>query len=385
MLKSFRYRLLPTQSQEVLISKHIGCVRFVYNLALEAKQAAYRIGKLNLSAFDLMKQLTDLKKDCIWLKQVNAQSLQHSIKRLDSAFANFFAKRSDIPKFKNKYSPQVFNVPQAIRIEGNKLIIPKFKEGIEVIIHRPVYGLIKNATITRSRTGKYFVSILCDTNDVSGVKPKIDNSNTVGIDLGIKWFLVTSDGGLTNNPKFLDRTLSRMRFVESRASRYNGKKYKKLTALLHEKVANQRKDFLHKLSTKLIRENQSIAIEDLNVKGMIQNRRLSKAIWDAGWGTFVNLLEYKADWYGRNLLRIGRFEPSSKTCSGCGTLNNELKLQDRVWTCGSCGCVLDRDVNAAINIKNFALKNYLSVERRLENRNELPEISGVLTSEALLG
>jgi putative transposase len=273
-------------------------------------------------------------------------------------------------------------VPQNVLLQDGKLSLPKFKEGIKIIQHRAIVGEIRQATISRTPTGKYFASILVDNKKELPKKKVIKEATTIGVDLGIKSFLITSAGAAFDNPAFLKRSLSKLKYTQRRYSKYKGKRTKYKLAAIHEKVANQRKDFLHKTSTKLIRENQSIAIEDLNIAGMVKNHKLARSISDAGWGEFVRQLEYKADWYGKNIIRIGRFEPSSKTCSVCGNINKELTLQDREWTCSGCETVLDRDVNAAINIKNFALKNYLSVERRLKNRNELPQLRGVLTSEA---
>lgn len=383
MLKAFRYRLSPTKEQAELINKHIGSARFVFNLALECKQMAWAGNKVNLSCFDLVKQLPDLKKECKWLKEVNSQSLQQSIVNLDVAFTKFFKGQANFPKFKKKSTAkQSFNVPQNVIVENDRLIIPKFKKGIDIVLHRQIKGEIRQATISKTATGKYFVSILCETGETMKNKAPIKEKTTIGIDLGIKSFLVTSDGQEFDNPKFLRKAQSRLKFTQSKYSKHKGKRTKHRLVVLHEKVANQRKDFLHKTSTKLIRENQSVAIEDLQIKNMVKNHCLAQSISDAGWGMFVTMLEYKADWYGKNILRIGKFEPSSKTCSCCGSINKELTLQDREWTCKCCATLLNRDVNAAINIKSFALKNNSSVEHRHKNRNELPTLVGVMTSEA---
>lgn len=382
MLKAFKYKLLPTNSQIVLINKHIGSARFVYNLALEVKQSAYAGNRVNLSCFDLIKQLPDLKKECTWLKEVNSQSLQQPIGNLDKAFTRFFKGQSDFPKFKKKSSSGSFSVPQFVCLNANKLIIPKFKEGISIIIHRPIKGVIRQATISRTPTGKYFVSILCDTGEAAKKAKPIKEKTTIGIDLGIKNFIVSSDGQTFDNPKFLRKAQSRLKFVQRKFSKYKGKRTRHRLSVLHEKVANQRKDFLHKVSTQLIKNHDSIAIEDLQVSNMLKNHKLALSIADAGWGMFVNFLKYKAEWYGVNILKIGTFEPSSKTCSNCGSVNNGLTLKDRKWTCNSCSISHDRDKNAAINIKKFALKNHLSVERRLKNQGELPTLVGALTPEA---
>lgn len=381
MLKAFKYRISPTDEQAELINKHIGSCRFVYNLALECKQMAYAGNRVNLSCFDLVKQLPDLKKELIWLKEVNSQSLQQSIINLDRAFTTFFKGQNDFPNFKKKTSRQSFNIPANVELTDGKLCIPKFKDGINIILHRNIKGDIRQATISRTPTGKYFASILCETNVKIPTKPTIKEKTTVGIDLGIKTFLVTSDGAEYANPKHLRNAMAKLKYVQSKYSTKKGKRTKRKLAILHEKVVNKRTDFLQKTSSKIISENQTICIEDLNIKGMMANHKLAGAIGDVGWSSFVTMLEYKAEWYGKNILRIGRFEPSSKTCSSCGAINKELTLKDREWTC-RCGSVLNRDVNAAINIKNFALKNHLSVGYRLKNRNELPTLVGVLTYEA---
>jgi len=383
MLKGFKYRLYPTELQAELLNKHIGSNRFIYNIALETKQTAYAGNKVNLSCFDLNKQLPDLKKELPWLREINSQSLQAPIRNLDNAFTNFFKGHADFPKFKSKHrGSQSFTIPQKIILEDDRLIVPKFREGIKIVLHRPTKGTVKQATISRTSTGKYFASILCDTGDSILDKFPVKEQSSVGIDLGIKSFLVTSDGKVFDNPKYLRKVESRLKYTQSKYSKYKGKKTKHRLVILHEKVANQRKDFLHKASSKLISENQTICIEDLNISGMLKNHCLAKSISDVSWGEFVRQLEYKAEWYGKNILKIGRFDPSSKLCSECGYINKELKLSDRRWTCPACGSVLDRDISAAVNIKSFALKNYLSPEQRLKNQEELPTLVGALTPDA---
>ena len=380
MFKAFKYRIFPTEPQKELIAKHIGSSRFVYNLALETKNAAYISAKHNYSVFDLVKQLPELKEELPWLKEVNSQSLQQSIQNMDIAFKKFF-KGAGFPKFKSKRDRQSFSIPQNVIVDNDLLIIPKFKEGIKMSLHRPTKGTIKSATISVTPTGKYFVSILCDTKKDIPTKVPIKENTTIGIDLGIKDFAITSDGEVFENPKYLRKAQSKLKYVQRKYSKYKGKRTKQNLALLHEKVVNKRKDFLHKLSSKLISENQTIALETLAVKNMVKNHNLAQSISDASWSTFVSMLEYKAEWNGKNILRIGRFAPSSKTCS-CGVINKDLKLSDREWTCKSCGTTHDRDILAACNIKSFALKNILSGEHTLKNQDELPRLLGVLTPEA---
>lgn len=380
MLKAYKYRISPTKAQSELINKHIGSARFIYNLALECKQMAYAGNGVNLSCFELMRQIPDLKKECIWLKEINSQSLQQSIVNLDTAFTKFFKGQTDFPKFKKKTARQSFNVPQNVVIEDNKLLMPKFKNGIDIILHREFKGKIRQATISKTPTGKYFASILVDNNKELPTKKNIKYKTSIGIDLGIKTFIVSSEGKEYANPKFLKKSLARLKYVQRKYSKNKGKRTKYRLQRLHEIVANKRRDFLHKTSSELIKNHDTICIEDLNIAGMVKNHKLAQAITDASWGEFVRQLEYKAEWYGKNVIKIGRFEPSSKTCSNCGSINKELTLKHREWLC-KCGVKHDRDINAAINIKNFALRNYLSGTDR-KNRNELPTLVGVLTSEA---
>jgi len=364
-----------------LLNKHIGASRFVYNLALECKQMAWAGSKVNLSCFALHSQLKDLKNECEWLKEINSQSLQQSITNLDKAYTTFFKGQNSFPKFKKKSNSGSFNVPQNVLLENGKLVIPKFKKGIDIVLHRPIKGTIRQATISRTPTGKYFVSILCETGEIIKPKAKIKENTTVGIDLGIKTYLVSSDGKEFDNPKYLRKAQSKLKYLQSKYSKHKGKRTKQKLAILHEKVANQRKDFLHKTSSELIKSHDSLAIEDLAVSNMIKNHNLAQSISDASWSTFVTMLEYKAEWYGKNILKIGRFEPSSKLHANCGYINKELSLKDREWICAKCGEVVSRDLNAATNIKLFALKNILSGTDR-KNQGELPTLVGVLTLEA---
>lgn len=383
MFKSAKYRLYPTKSQSVLLDKHIGACRFVYNLALETKQIAYASSQKNLSYFALMAQLPELKKECPWLSEVNAQSLQQAIVNMDSAYTNFFKGKSEFPKFKSKHkSNQSFRVPQSIILGENSISIPKLKK-IKAVIHRKIEGKIKSATISKTPTGKYFASVLFETNEVAPTKPKITEANTIGVDLGIKDFAITSNGEKFANPRFLKKSISKLKFVQRKYSKYKGKRTKQKLTLLHEKVANQRSNFLHQITKKLVVENQTIALEDLNVSGMIKNHKLAQAIQDVSWSKFGELINYKSEWYGSNIIKIGRFEPSSRM-SDCGQVNKELTLKDRVWTCSHCGNTYDRDIQAAKNIKKFALRNYVS-GTDTKTRNELPTLVGVLTCEARKG
>jgi len=401
VFKAYKYRLYPSEAQKELLNKHMGACRFLYNLALETKQAAFTGAKVNLSRFDLQKQLPDLKKECPWLKEVNSQSLQYALVCLDAAYKNFF-KGSRFPKYKSKHGKASFGVPQNVEMntEDELLVIPKFKEGIRAKIHREVKGEIKSATLSRSKTGKYFVSILVDTQIPQPQKSPITEATSIGIDLGLKHFITTSSCEAVDNPRHLKAALKRLKFLQKKYSLYKGKRTKKKLTKQHELVANARKDFLHQLSSRLIRENQTICLEDLNVKGIMARceskvdeqgkylpngqaakNGLNRSIGDAGWSMFVEFLTYKADWYGRNIVHIGRFEPSSKTCSSCGHIKRDMTLKDRTWTCDECGEKHHRDVNAAKNIKAMALQKAVC-GMQTKTHGELPTLVGALTHEA---
>ncbi len=402
MFKALKYRLYPSKEQIVLLNKHIGATRFLYNIALETKQMAYAGPKVNLTRFDLQKQIPDLKLECPWLKEINSQSLQHALVCLDTAYKNFFKYGGGFPKYKSKHGIASFGVPQSVEIDAKQglLSIPKFKDGIKIELHRELKGEIRSATLSRSKTGKYFASILVDTKKLVPEKVPIKTSTSIGIDLGLNDFLTTSNGDVVANPRHLKSALIRLKFLQKKYSLYKGKRTKKQLARQYELVTNARRDFLHKLSSKLIRENQTICLEDLNVKGMMARCKpkqdedgkylpngqaaksgLNRSIGDAGWGMFVQFLEYKAEWYGKNIIHIGRFEPSSKTCSECGWIKRELTLKDRVWTC-ECGVSHDRDVNAAKNIKSFALEKHVC-GTQTKTHGELPTLVGALTHEIL--
>jgi putative transposase len=359
MLKDYKYELIPTELQKIQLNGAFGSCRMIYNLALETKNTAYQAGK-NLTCFDLMKQLPELKETFEWLKDVPSQSLQQAISNLDNSFTNFFKGRASFPKFKKKTSRQSFRMPIAIKVDFINCTVRLPKYG-DVKFHnsREFVGEVKQATVSRTTTGRYFISILVDNKKELPVKKEIKESTTIGIDLGLKHFAIFSNGIKVENPKFLVSNLKRLRVEQRSLSRKkkgsNKREDQKLVvAKLHEKITNQRKDFLHKLSTQIVNEYDSIAIENLNVSGMIKNKNLAKHIADVSWGTFESFLKYKAEWYGKNILQIGRFEPSSKMCS-CGKINNDLKLHHREWTCGHCNTTHDRDILAANNIKKFGL------------------------------
>lgn len=364
ILRAYKYRIYPTDTQRIKIDNTINVCRFVYNLALETKMYAYKSHGKNLAAFDLCYQLADLKKGFPWIAEVDSQAIQASIKNMDKAFKNFF-HGAGFPKFKAKRNSGSFQCPgNARKIDWNNstLSIPKIKD-IPIQLSRPFEGKIKTVTIGRAQSGKYFASILIETVFKKVLSRPIIPETTIGVDVGIKSFAITSDGKSFEANRKLKNSLKRLQCLQRRASRKkkwsnNRKKANKCVAILHEKITNQRTDYIHKITTGLIRDNQTetIVIEDLNVVGMLKNRNLSQAIADVSFGEFVRQLTYKCDWYGVNLIKIGRFDPSSKRCSDCGEINKELTLSDRNWTC-NCGSTHDRDFNAAKNIKWFGLNN----------------------------
>lgn len=362
MLKSYRFRLNPSLSQEAQLNHTFGAVRFVYNWGLEQKIKHYTETGGTLSCIDLINMLPVLKESESWLKDANAQALQMALRNLDNAFTRFFKEKKGFPKFKSRREPtRSCQYPQGVKIDFDKrvLFIPKIKN-VKIKIDRQFEGKIKTVTISKTSTGKYYASILVDDGKELPTKQPLNKEAAVGLDLGLKHFLIDSSGTKIDNPKFLRKSEERLKTKQRQLRKKqkgskNREKARKKLATLHEKVTNQRKDFLHKLSTQIVHENQGgICIEDLHIKGMVKNHRLAKSISDVGWGEFIRQLTYKCEWYGKNLLTIGRFEPSSKTCSTCGTTNQSLELKDRDWTCSNCGTTHDRDINAAINIKNMA-------------------------------
>lgn len=370
MLRAYKYRISPNEEQKVLLDKHFGCVRFLYNLALETKSTAYAGNKISLSYNDLSAQLTDLKKECDWLREVNSQCLQMALRNLDNSFQNFFKGRASFPNFKKKNNKQSFQLPQSVKVDfkNSCIDLPKFKQPIKAILHRKFEGEIKTVTISKTPIGKYFVSILVD-NHKELPKP-IKSNNAVGIDVGIKTFAVCSDGTEYANPKHLRNAMVKLKWMQRQLSkkvkgsnRRNVWKFR--IAKQHEKVSNQRKDFLHKATNEITNRFDLVILEDLNIKGMVKNHKLAGAISDCGWNMFETMLKYKSEWKGKKVEYIGRFEPSSKICSTCGIKNDTLTLDVREWTCENCNTTHDRDRNAANNILSFGLRNS-SAERTLE-------------------
>lgn len=304
-----------------------------------------------------------------------------ALRNLDNSFQNFFKGRASFPNFKKKTNKQSFQLPQSVKVDfkNSCIDLPKFKDPIKAVLHRKFSGDIKTVTISKTPTGKYFVSILVD-NHKELPKP-IKSNNAVGIDLGIKTFAVCSDGTEYANPKHLRNAMVKLKWMQRQLSKkVKGSSrrnvWKLRIAKQHERVINQRKDFLHKATNEITNRFDLVILEDLNIKGMVKNHKLAGAISDCGWGMFETMLKYKSEWKGKKVEYIGRFEPSSKICSNCGVKNNELTLADREWTCENCNTKHDRDRNAANNILSFGLRNS-SAERTLEYA-EQPSLDGAL-------
>lgn len=349
--KAFKFRIYPDSEQKDKLSVQFGCARFVYNHYRRVREEFYQETGTGLTYNDCATDLTErLKVDHPWLKDADSQTIQQALMDLDKAYKNFFEGRADYPRFKRKHGKQSVRYPQRFKVEGGHIYLPKVG-WVKANLHRKIEGQMKNATVSKTKTGKYFVSIQCEVEHIQPEK----NHNKVGIDLGLTTFATFSTGEKIDNPRNLKVSERRLKIRQRRLSRKvkgsNSRgKARHAVAAIHEKIANQRKDFHHKLSRTIANTFGVIAFESLNVSGMLKNHNLAKAIADAGWNQFVSFVEYKAGWDGREVLRVDRFFPSSKLCSDCGAKHKSLTLNIRQWVCTECGVIHDRDENAAINI-----------------------------------
>ncbi len=354
--KSFHYRLYPNVEQQKKLAVQFGHARFVWNWGLNLRMTTYQETGKGISYNDLAGKLVELKNapEAEWLKEADSQALQQKLQDLDRAYTNFFAKRAKFPRFKYKRDEQSIRYPQRFKFSTTYIYLPKVG-WVKAVFHRPLEGKAKNVTVSKTKTGKYFASIQCEVE----MPDPVPINGEIGIDLGLKSFLVTSDGEKIDHPKHLQKAEKRLiRLQRQLSRRVKGSKCREKArvrlARQHEKVANQREDFLHKASRSLVDCFGFIGMEDLNVRGMVRNHCLAKSISSTGWGMFRGMLEYKARWHGTWVEQVDRFYPSSKICHVCGHALPDLSLDIREWDCPACHTHHDRDQNAAINILNQA-------------------------------
>ncbi|WP_017293204.1 IS200/IS605 family element RNA-guided endonuclease TnpB [Geminocystis herdmanii] len=358
MLKAYKYRIYPTTEQKVLLTKSFGCCRWFYNHALNLTNETYKATGKGLSRNEIINKLPELKKEFEWLAEVPSQVLQQVALDLSRAFLNFFEKRAKFPKFKKKGNRQSIRFPQEIKLDGDYLTLPKLKK-VYCKVSRLPFGKLKSVTVSVNPSGQYFASCLYD--DGKDSPEQNSEGKVIGIDLGLTHFCITSDGSKHGNPQHYRKYEQKLAKKQKQLARKqkgsnNRHKARKAVAKVHEKITRCREDFLHKLSRKIVDENQVTCVENLAIKNMVKNHKLAKSISDCGWGQFCTMLKYKAESEGKIYLEVDRFFPSSKTCNNCLHQIDKLSLDIRVWQCPKCGTIHDRDINAAINIRDEGLR-----------------------------
>ena len=358
MINTTRIRLYPTGKQAQLLAVQFGCARWVWNNALGLSQESYRADGKAFNYFAMAVRLPKLKQEFDWLRDADSQALQQSLQNLSRAFENFFAKRGRFPRFKLKHGRQSIQYPQRVKFDGNRIYLPKVG-WTKCVVHREIFGKIKTVTVSRNACGQFYVSILTD-DGVALPVPSMDGP-AIGLDVGIAHLAITSDGSKFDNPRHLrkaERNLKRKQQSLSRKKKGSKRrdKARRLVARAHERITCARKDYLHKLSRRIVDENQVIAGETLNVNGMLKNRSLAKSVSDVGWNMLTGFLEYKSARAGKVFVKCDRWYPSSKTCNCCDSVTDKMPLSLRSWGCQTCGTHHDRDVNAAKNIRDEGLR-----------------------------
>ena len=359
MYQAYKFRIYPTNSQQVALAKSFGCCRWFWNYSLNLCQETYKVFGKSLSRGAIQGLLPSLKKEYTWLTDAYSQCLQYVALNLSTAYKNFFEKRAGFPRFKSKHGRQSISYPSNVKLDGDYLKFPGKIGKVYCQQDRKFDGKIKTVTVSQNPDGKYYASILVD--DGKKMPLASTEGKAIGIDLGLTHFCITSDGSKFDNPRHTKKHARNLKKKQQNLSRKqkgsnSRQKARKLVALIHSKISRVREDFLHKLSRKIVNENQVIAVENLNVKGMVQNHNLALAISDCGWGQFCTMLKYKAQWEGKTYIEVDRFFASSKTCNVCLNKVDSLDLDVRSWTCRKCQTLHDRDLNAAINIRNEALR-----------------------------